>query len=134
MAELQVGDRVSIDTKKIGQVRRSGVVTGVSQGLSGVRYTVAWDTGTSSVFSPGMGNLIKESGSRGSKAKPKQTAKASKTKTSKTKANAKAKVKAEVKAKSAKAKSTSGSKAKAAPKSKSAPKPKSGAKAKKSKR
>jgi hypothetical protein len=117
MIEIKVGDRVSIDTKKIGQVRRSGVVTGVSQGLSGVRYTVAWDSGASSSFTPGMGNLMKEAGGRTSKAKanskvkPKASvakAKAKvkakvKTKPTKTKA-AKTKVKAKVKAKTAKAK------------------------------
>lgn len=58
--EAKVGDRVSIDAKKVGQPRRQGVIRSVTKGLSGVRYTVRWDEGHESVISPGAGILTVE--------------------------------------------------------------------------
>ena len=126
MAEVQVGDRVSIDPRKIGLPRRIGTVTTISQGLSGARYTVAWDGGGSTVFTPGAGNFVIE-GPKTRKAaadRKKTTAKAnSKAKaTTKTKAKPKPKAKATPKAKAAtktKAKSSSKAGAKKGAKSKS---------------
>ncbi len=58
--EAKVGDRVSIDAKKVGQPRRGGVILDVTTGISGVRYTVRWDEGHQTVLSPGAGNLTVE--------------------------------------------------------------------------
>lgn len=58
MSDIKVGDLIAIDTKKIGQKRRTGTVRTISQGLSGARYTVAWEAGGVSTFSPGAGNLV----------------------------------------------------------------------------
>ncbi|MGH2760269.1 MAG: DUF1918 domain-containing protein [Actinomycetota bacterium] len=58
--EAKVGDRVSIDAKKVGQPRRVGVIEGVTTGISGVRYTVRWAEGHQTVLSPGAGNLTVE--------------------------------------------------------------------------
>lgn len=55
--EAQKGDRISIDPKRVGQPRRSGVVEKVSRGLSGPRYTVRWDDGHATTFNPGAGVL-----------------------------------------------------------------------------
>jgi uncharacterized protein DUF1918 len=55
--DAKSGDRVSIDAKKVGQPRRTGVIRGVTKGLSGVRYQVRWDDGHESVLAPGGGNL-----------------------------------------------------------------------------
>ena len=67
--EGRVGDRVALDAKKVGQPRRCGVIKQVSKGLSGLRYTVAWDDGTSSIISPSLGNLTVERGRSNGKKK-----------------------------------------------------------------
>ena len=58
--EATIGDRVSLDAKKVGQARRGGVVLDVSQGLSGIRYQIRWDDGHESFITPGAGVLIVE--------------------------------------------------------------------------
>jgi hypothetical protein len=63
--EAKVGDRVSIDAKKVGQPRRTGVIRSVTKGLAGARYQVRWDDGHESVLSPGGGNLTIEGRARG---------------------------------------------------------------------
>lgn len=55
--EGKVGDRVLIDAKKVGQPRRAGVISGVSKGLSGLRYRIRWDDGSETVLAPGAGNM-----------------------------------------------------------------------------
>lgn len=67
--EARVGDRVSIDAKKVGQPRRTGVVEDVSEGISGLRYTVRWDDGHSTTLNPQAGVLTVERrrNSRGSR-------------------------------------------------------------------
>lgn len=67
--EARVGDRVSVDAKKVGQPRRAGVIRAVTKGLSGARYQVRWDDGQESVLAPGAGNLVVESGGNGKKPK-----------------------------------------------------------------
>lgn len=80
--EAKMGDRVSIDAKKVGQPRRTGVITKVNRGLSGVRYQVKWDDGHESVLSPGAGNLCVEAtgnskrAATGNSKRPKAKAKA----------------------------------------------------------
>lgn len=66
--EAKVGDRVSIDAKKVGQPRRTGVVSSVAKGLSGVRYGVRWDDGNETFLSPGGGILTVEAGGRSKRA------------------------------------------------------------------
>lgn len=73
--DAKVGDRVSLDAKKVGQPRRAGVIVNVAQGLSGARYEIAWEEGSTSILSPGAGTLIVEG-----KAKAKAKAKGSKPK------------------------------------------------------
>jgi hypothetical protein len=76
----KIGDRVSVDAKKVGQPRRTGVIEKVTEGLSGIRYQVAWDDGHTSVLAPGAGNLTVEgrgngkAGRAGAKRKRKPTA------------------------------------------------------------
>lgn len=84
--EPKTGDRVSLDAKKVGQTRRSGVVRSVTQGLSGIRCQIAWDDGSTSVIAPGAGVLLVEGRSaRPSSKGPKPKAKASKSKAPKAK-------------------------------------------------
>jgi hypothetical protein len=66
---VKAGDRVSIDAIKVGQVRRTGTVLSLTEGLSGTRLLVRWDDGVQTYFAPGGGNLIVEGPARRS-AKP----------------------------------------------------------------
>ena len=50
---VQVGDRVVIDGRKVGQQRRPGVVTGVNGSLVSVR----WEDGHQSTFVPAAGTM-----------------------------------------------------------------------------
>ncbi len=83
--EPKTGDRVSLDTKKVGQPRRAGVVRSVTQGISGIRYEILWDDDSVSVIAPGAGVLLVEGRSSRSSTSKGPKAKAS-TKTSKSKA------------------------------------------------
>jgi hypothetical protein len=48
-----VGDRVQIESEKVGSVTRTGTVTAID----GRMITVRWDTGGQSVFVPSAGCL-----------------------------------------------------------------------------
>jgi hypothetical protein len=50
---VEVGDRVLVESEKVGSVTRSGVVTAVDGRL----ITVRWDAGSESVFVPSAGSL-----------------------------------------------------------------------------
>ena len=50
---VEVGDRVRVESQKVGDVTRSGVVTAVDGRL----ITVRWDSGAESVFVPSAGSL-----------------------------------------------------------------------------
>jgi hypothetical protein len=50
---VEVGDRVLVESEKVGTVTRGGVVTAVDGRLIKVR----WDAGAESVFVPSAGSL-----------------------------------------------------------------------------
>jgi Domain of unknown function (DUF1918) len=50
---ISVGDRVLVESEKVGSATRSGVVTAVD----GRMITVRWDSGQESVFVPSAGSL-----------------------------------------------------------------------------
>ena len=50
---VEVGDRVVVESEKVGSVTRSGVVMAVEDRL----ITVRWDSGSESVFVPSAGSL-----------------------------------------------------------------------------
>jgi Domain of unknown function (DUF1918) len=50
---VEVGDRVLVESEKVGMVTRSGVVIAVDGWL----ITVRWDSGSQSVFIPSAGSL-----------------------------------------------------------------------------
>src|SRR4029078_3157634 len=77
MAEPKVGDRISLDAKKVGQPRRGGGVRDVRQRVSGTRVEIEWDAGSRTVISPGAGALLVEGRSKGNGSK-KHKAKAAK--------------------------------------------------------
>jgi hypothetical protein len=67
--EAKTGDRVALDGKKVGQPKRLGVIKHVTKGLSGLRYNIEWDDGTTSTIAPSLGNLTVEAGKAKKKAK-----------------------------------------------------------------
>ncbi len=91
--DVKIGDRVSIDSLKVGQPRRAGTVQRVEQGLSGVRYLVRWEDGHETFFSPSGGNLIVERRARPAAGKGKAAAKAQKKPAAKAKKKPAAKAK-----------------------------------------
>jgi hypothetical protein len=50
---VEVGDRVVVESEKVGTLTRSGVVMAVE----GPLITVRWDSGSESVFIPSAGSL-----------------------------------------------------------------------------
>jgi hypothetical protein len=50
---VEVGDRVLVESEKVGSAVRTGVVTAVADRL----ITVRWDSGSESVFVPSAGSL-----------------------------------------------------------------------------
>ena len=50
---VKVGDKVLVESEKVGSATRSGVVTAVE----GRMITVRWDSGSESVFVPSAGSL-----------------------------------------------------------------------------
>ena len=50
---VTAGDRMMVDGRKVGQVRRTGVVTAVS----GTLITVCWDDGHVTTFAPTAGTM-----------------------------------------------------------------------------
>ncbi len=51
---VEIGDRVLVESEKVGSVTRSGVVTAVDDPL----ITVRWDSGSESVFVPSAGSQV----------------------------------------------------------------------------
>ena len=50
---VKVGDRILVESEKVGSATRSGVVTAVDDRL----ITVRWDSGSESVFVPSGGSV-----------------------------------------------------------------------------
>jgi hypothetical protein len=50
---MQVGDRVELESEKVGRKPRAGVVTQIQGALIGVK----WETGEESMFVPAAGSL-----------------------------------------------------------------------------
>lgn len=55
--EVKPGDRILVDSFKVGQLRRSGTVLEVLQTRAGVRLKVRWEDGHETIFSPSAGNV-----------------------------------------------------------------------------
>lgn len=50
---VQIGDRIQVESEKVGSATRTGVVTAIDGRL----LTVRWDTGRESVFVPSAGSM-----------------------------------------------------------------------------
>lgn len=52
----RVGDRIIVESERVGQPAREGDVLEVIEGESGVSYRVHWTDGHESVFRPSVGS------------------------------------------------------------------------------
>jgi hypothetical protein len=55
--EVKPGDRIMVDSFKVGQLRRSGTVLEVLQSRGGLRLKVRWEDGHETIFTPSAGNV-----------------------------------------------------------------------------
>ncbi len=52
-----VGDRILVESERVGAESREGVIVEVIPGLTSVHYRVRWDDGRETVLIPGAGNV-----------------------------------------------------------------------------
>ena len=50
------GDRIVVESERVGQHARQGEIVTVEEGATGFRYRVRWEDGHDSVFVPESGN------------------------------------------------------------------------------
>lgn len=55
--EAKMGDRIEVESERVGQPMREGVVLEVVSSASVVRYRVRWADGHESVFFPSAGSM-----------------------------------------------------------------------------
>ena len=53
--ELKAGDRIAVETERVGQSAREGEVLEVIEGAVSVSYRVRWSDGHESLFTPAAG-------------------------------------------------------------------------------
>jgi hypothetical protein len=53
--DVRVGDRIAVETERVGQREREGEVLEVIQGSAGVSLRVMWSDGHESIFTPAAG-------------------------------------------------------------------------------
>lgn len=51
------GDRIVVDSEKVGGPRREGEILVATEAETGVRYTVRWDDGHETTFWPHAGSV-----------------------------------------------------------------------------
>jgi hypothetical protein len=51
----KVGDRIVVESEKVGTPPREGEILEVTEGTTSVRYLVRWDDGHESIYSPSAG-------------------------------------------------------------------------------
>lgn len=52
-----VGDRIVVDSEKVGTPAREGEILEIIEAATGIRYRVRWDDGHESTFWPSAGNV-----------------------------------------------------------------------------
>jgi hypothetical protein len=53
--EVKVGDRIAVETERVGQPPREGEILEIIEGPTTVSYRVRWDDGHESSFTPAAG-------------------------------------------------------------------------------
>jgi hypothetical protein len=62
--QANTGDRIAVETERVGQPPRQGEVLEVVEGTVAISYRVRWDDGHESLFTPAAGSVqvMKEGG------------------------------------------------------------------------
>jgi hypothetical protein len=60
--EARVGDRIVVESRKVGDARRSGAVVEVLTGPGSAHYRVRWDDGHESIFYPSSDATVQHGG------------------------------------------------------------------------
>jgi hypothetical protein len=60
--EAQIGDRIVVESNKVGQGRREGAVVDVLRGPSGQHYRVRWDSGQETILYPSSDAVVEHPG------------------------------------------------------------------------
>jgi Domain of unknown function (DUF1918) len=55
--EANTGDRIALETERVGQPPREGEVLEVVQGAVAISYRIRWDDGHESLFTPAAGSV-----------------------------------------------------------------------------
>lgn len=55
--QARIGDRIAVESEKVGRPQREGVVLEVLEADFGTRYRVRWEDGHESVFHPIAGGM-----------------------------------------------------------------------------
>jgi len=55
--DVKTGDRIAVETERVGQPPREGEVLEVIEGHTMVSYRVKWDDGHESSFTPAAGSV-----------------------------------------------------------------------------
>lgn len=53
--DVRIGDRIAVETERVGQPEREGEVLEVIHGAAGVSIRVRWSDGHESIFRPAAG-------------------------------------------------------------------------------
>ena len=62
--QARVGDRIVVESRKVGDPRRSGAVVEVLSGPENDHYRVRWDNGHESIFYPSSDATVEPTRSR----------------------------------------------------------------------
>lgn len=54
---IEPGNRIAVETERVGQPEREGEVLEVIEGATSVSYRVRWDDGHESLFTPAAGAI-----------------------------------------------------------------------------
>ena len=55
--DVEVGDRIAVETERVGGVEREGEVLEIIHSNSGITYRVKWRDGRESLFTPAAGTI-----------------------------------------------------------------------------
>lgn len=54
--QARIGDRIAIESERVGQAERAGVILEVIEASYGTRFRVRWDDGRESTIRPAAGS------------------------------------------------------------------------------
>jgi hypothetical protein len=60
----EIGDRITIDSNRVGSGQRRGEIVDIIAGAAGLHYRVRWDDGHETTFFPSSDATVEPAGSR----------------------------------------------------------------------